>query len=48
MKEKIDLVKVWIKKADNDLLTAENSIKPRFGKLVKNKKSSLTFWDLLL
>ncbi|WXG41970.1 MAG: HEPN domain-containing protein [Candidatus Freyarchaeum deiterrae] len=24
MKEKIDLVKFWIKKAENDLITAEN------------------------
>ena len=29
MKEKIDLVKLWLKKADNDLLTAENSLKIR-------------------
>jgi len=27
MKEKIDLVKLWIRKAENDLITAENSLK---------------------
>ena len=26
MKDKVDLVKAWIKKAENDLITAENSI----------------------
>lgn len=26
MKDEIDLVKLWIKKAENDLITAQNSI----------------------
>ncbi len=29
MKEKIDLVKLWIRKAENDLITAVNSLRIR-------------------
>ena len=31
MKSKIDLVKAWLKKAENDLIAAENSVNFRLG-----------------
>jgi len=31
MKSKIDLVKAWLKKAENDLMVAENSVEAKVG-----------------